>query len=119
MQQALATELLVGQRFLESCSVKQALAGDLEFTRLVIAAADLMTDALHDGKTIFFFGNGGSAADAQHLAAEHRGLPGRQCDLGLLAERRRRDDPGRDQGQAQVHDQARVPPPGPQQRRVA
>lgn len=73
MQQALATELLVGQRFHESCSVKQALAGDLEFTRLVITAADLMTDALHDGKTIFFFGNGGSAADAQHLAAELTG----------------------------------------------
>jgi D-sedoheptulose 7-phosphate isomerase len=26
--------------------------------------------ALEDGKRIFFFGNGGSAADAQHLAAE-------------------------------------------------
>lgn len=27
-------------------------------------------DALRDGRTLFFFGNGGSAADAQHLAAE-------------------------------------------------
>jgi D-sedoheptulose 7-phosphate isomerase len=26
--------------------------------------------ALRDGRTLFFFGNGGSAADAQHLAAE-------------------------------------------------
>src|SRR5215813_3748266 len=28
------------------------------------------TDALAAGRTLFFFGNGGSAADAQHLAAE-------------------------------------------------
>lgn len=28
------------------------------------------TDALADGHKLFFFGNGGSAADAQHLAAE-------------------------------------------------
>ncbi|MFA5113846.1 MAG: D-sedoheptulose 7-phosphate isomerase [Candidatus Margulisiibacteriota bacterium] len=33
-------------------------------------AARLMITALRDGKKIFFFGNGGSAADAQHLAAE-------------------------------------------------
>ncbi|MBN3033657.1 MAG: D-sedoheptulose 7-phosphate isomerase [Candidatus Saganbacteria bacterium] len=33
-------------------------------------AARLMTDALKAGNKIMFFGNGGSAADAQHLAAE-------------------------------------------------
>jgi D-sedoheptulose 7-phosphate isomerase len=31
---------------------------------------DLSAKALEAGKRIFFFGNGGSAADAQHLAAE-------------------------------------------------
>ena len=31
---------------------------------------DLTIDALATGHTLFFFGNGGSAADAQHLAAE-------------------------------------------------
>ena len=31
---------------------------------------DLCADALEAGNTLFFFGNGGSAADAQHLAAE-------------------------------------------------
>ena len=30
----------------------------------------LTADALRQGRTLFFFGNGGSAADAQHLAAE-------------------------------------------------
>jgi len=45
---------------------------------------DHAATALANGKRIFFFGNGGSAADAQHLAAElsvrfarnRRGLPG-------------------------------------------
>lgn len=31
---------------------------------------DLCADALESGHCLFFFGNGGSAADAQHLAAE-------------------------------------------------
>lgn len=31
---------------------------------------ELAADALSGGKRIFFFGNGGSAADAQHIAAE-------------------------------------------------
>ena len=31
---------------------------------------DVTVAALRDGRTLFFFGNGGSAADAQHLAAE-------------------------------------------------
>ena len=34
------------------------------------AAAELMIKALSNSGTIFFCGNGGSAADAQHLAAE-------------------------------------------------
>lgn len=36
-------------------------------------AAALIIDALRDGKKILFFGNGGSASDAQHLAAEFVG----------------------------------------------
>lgn len=34
------------------------------------AVIDLCADALQGGNTLFFFGNGGSAADCQHLAAE-------------------------------------------------
>ena len=34
-------------------------------------AALMMRDALRDGGTLFFCGNGGSAADAQHLATEY------------------------------------------------
>ena len=43
---------------------RQALAG--EFARLV----DACSQALRAGNKLLFFGNGGSAADAQHLATE-------------------------------------------------
>jgi D-sedoheptulose 7-phosphate isomerase len=36
----------------------------------VETAAQALVSALRDGHTLLFFGNGGSAADAQHLAAE-------------------------------------------------
>jgi len=36
-------------------------------------AADLLVRAFQSGHRVFFFGNGGSAADAQHLAAEFVG----------------------------------------------
>jgi D-sedoheptulose 7-phosphate isomerase len=36
----------------------------------VVRAAELMIAALRSGRKILLFGNGGSAADAQHLAAE-------------------------------------------------
>lgn len=36
-------------------------------------AAGIVIDALREGKKILFFGNGGSAGDAQHLAAEFVG----------------------------------------------
>lgn len=39
----------------------------------IAAAAGLMTDALKAGGKVLFCGNGGSAADAQHLAAELTG----------------------------------------------
>lgn len=36
----------------------------------VVEAAGAVTAALRQGRTVFAFGNGGSAADAQHFAAE-------------------------------------------------
>ncbi len=36
----------------------------------IIKAAAMMTSSLRDGSKVVFFGNGGSAADAQHIAAE-------------------------------------------------
>ena len=39
----------------------------------IARAADIIVEALKDGGAIYFCGNGGSAADAQHLAAELSG----------------------------------------------
>lgn len=36
----------------------------------ILEGADLITSALAAGRTVFWCGNGGSAADSQHLAAE-------------------------------------------------
>jgi D-sedoheptulose 7-phosphate isomerase len=43
---------------------------DADFVQAVARAADLVTAALGAGRKILFAGNGGSAADAQHLATE-------------------------------------------------
>lgn len=45
-------------------------AVDGSYLVAVAAAADLLLDALANGRRVFVFGNGGSAADAQHIAAE-------------------------------------------------
>ncbi|HEX7080709.1 MAG TPA: phosphoheptose isomerase [Gammaproteobacteria bacterium] len=53
--------------FRESIAVKQSSA---ELAPLITAAARLMTQALLSDGKILTCGNGGSAADAQHLSAE-------------------------------------------------
>jgi len=42
----------------------------LEGAAVVESAAEALVTAFRGGRTLLFFGNGGSAADAQHLAAE-------------------------------------------------
>src|SRR3954470_15577563 len=58
-------------RYLESSrdAVGAALA-DRGFVESVSRTAETVTEALRAGKKILFAGNGGSAADAQHLATE-------------------------------------------------
>lgn len=51
---------------------KQVLAND-ELLKTTEAIVNLLTEALQKGNRIYFCGNGGSAADAQHLAAEFSG----------------------------------------------
>src|SRR6185369_17280584 len=43
---------------------------DDAYLRAVVDGATLLAEALSAGHRIFVFGNGGSAADAQHIAAE-------------------------------------------------
>jgi D-sedoheptulose 7-phosphate isomerase len=39
-------------------------------TEMLAQVAEVLLQAFRKGRTVYFFGNGGSAADAQHLAAE-------------------------------------------------
>jgi D-sedoheptulose 7-phosphate isomerase len=57
----------------QSIEVKQKILADRELLDTVKDVADTCAQALCDGRKIMFCGNGGSAADAQHLAAELSG----------------------------------------------
>jgi D-sedoheptulose 7-phosphate isomerase len=64
---------LVRDRIQRSIEVKKLLLLDGNFQNLAAQAAMRIVDSLRAGGKVFFFGNGGSAADAQHLAAEFVG----------------------------------------------
>jgi len=64
---------IVRDRIRRSIDVKQVLLQDDAFGALVIHAALQIVSALRAGGKIILCGNGGSAADAQHLAAEFTG----------------------------------------------
>jgi D-sedoheptulose 7-phosphate isomerase len=57
----------------ESLTVKGLVLNDLRLIGLVGDLVTLITDRFRQGKHLYFCGNGGSAADAQHLAAEFSG----------------------------------------------
>ena len=57
-----------GEVFEESIRLKQAVAR--ASTELIVDMAELLAQAFRGHHRLFLFGNGGSAADAQHLAAE-------------------------------------------------
>ncbi|HEX9794729.1 MAG TPA: SIS domain-containing protein [Planctomycetota bacterium] len=59
---------LLARRLAEAQASYAAL--DQEFLAAVAAAAELAIDALRAGGGVYLIGNGGSAADAQHWAAE-------------------------------------------------
>jgi D-sedoheptulose 7-phosphate isomerase len=64
---------LIEQTFRDSIAVKQALLHDADFLKRIDEATQVLIDVFkRDGKALFC-GNGGSAADAQHLAAELSG----------------------------------------------
>jgi D-sedoheptulose 7-phosphate isomerase len=57
-------------RLREAIAVCQGLLADEAVAAAVDSVVDAMTASLRRGNKILFCGNGGSAADAQHLAAE-------------------------------------------------
>ena len=56
-----------------SIEVKQAILGDETMIQRLSDVSQLVTTAFKNGNKVLFCGNGGSAADAQHLAAEFSG----------------------------------------------
>ena len=56
-----------------SISVKQQVLADTQLLQEIVAATQACIIALKNGNKLLFCGNGGSAADAQHLAAEFTG----------------------------------------------
>ena len=56
-----------------SISVKQNILADESMIQQLEKVSQLITTAFKNGNKVLFCGNGGSAADAQHLAAEFSG----------------------------------------------
>lgn len=56
-----------------SIDVKQQILADAAFLQNIEKIVEVVTYAFQSGKKVLFCGNGGSAADAQHLAAEFSG----------------------------------------------
>lgn len=56
-----------------SIQVKQEILQDASMHHKLLQAVESILEAFRNGKRIWFCGNGGSAADAQHLAAEFSG----------------------------------------------
>lgn len=56
-----------------SIDVKNAVLKDAALLDQIDKAADAAIQAFQDGRKVLFCGNGGSAADAQHIAAELSG----------------------------------------------
>jgi D-sedoheptulose 7-phosphate isomerase len=56
-----------------SIAVKEVLLGNAEVVSKIANVSKLLVDSLDKGNKVILFGNGGSAADAQHIAAEFVG----------------------------------------------
>ncbi len=85
------TSVTVANRYLEyvtqqvksSVATKQELLEDADILSRTVEIAEIVAAALHTGHKLLLFGNGGSASDAAHIAAElvgkyqreRRGLP--------------------------------------------
>jgi D-sedoheptulose 7-phosphate isomerase len=57
----------------DSISVKQKLLSDESMIKTTKQVVDVIVQSFKAGNRVYFAGNGGSAADAQHLAAEFSG----------------------------------------------
>jgi D-sedoheptulose 7-phosphate isomerase len=70
MRQSATIDQRIVSSLRESLSVKQAILENRELIETIASVGEVLAGALRRGRKVIFFGNGGSAADAQHLAAE-------------------------------------------------
>ena len=63
----------IQQAIEDSIKLKQTLLNDTRFMQQIQKTIDVIVEAYGENKKVLFCGNGGSAADAQHLAAELSG----------------------------------------------
>jgi D-sedoheptulose 7-phosphate isomerase len=61
---------MVAEHFRRSCEALSRAAEDTQLRGVIHEIADAITDAFHAGRKLLIAGNGGSAADAQHIAGE-------------------------------------------------
>jgi D-sedoheptulose 7-phosphate isomerase len=64
------TDAFVRSEMTTAADAARTMAEDPQLRAVVGAIADAIIRALQSGRKVLFAGNGGSAADAQHLAAE-------------------------------------------------
>lgn len=64
---------MIINRLQESIRIKEAILGNEEIRDAIQSAANTCVDAYKNNKKVLLCGNGGSAADAQHIAAELSG----------------------------------------------
>ena len=63
----------IGNTIRTSIEVEQALLGDSKTVGEIANVCGAMVEAFRQGNKVLLFGNGGSAADAQHIAADFVG----------------------------------------------
>jgi D-sedoheptulose 7-phosphate isomerase len=63
----------IRQAIENSIAVKKSIINDISLIQIIDKAAEEIIAAIKNGGKVLFCGNGGSAADAQHLAAELSG----------------------------------------------
>ena len=61
---------LVRRQLAQSIATMQAVHDDVAIHETMFAISELTANAMRNGRTLLVAGNGGSAADAQHLVAE-------------------------------------------------
>jgi len=57
----------------DSCDLKEKLIDSEKNLNKIIKIVEIIYNSFREGNSVYFCGNGGSAADAQHLAAEFSG----------------------------------------------